>query len=96
MKRQGDILIVKIKSLPNGLRIKEDGIILRGETTGHAHKISNGLVYTSPYGEVYIQAEEGAELSHEEHKTIYLEKENYKVIRQREYVSEEEEQYVQD
>ncbi len=40
MKRHGDLLIVKIDSLPSGLKELESQILAMGESTGHAHKFS--------------------------------------------------------
>jgi len=39
--RHGDILLIKIDKLPENIKFKaeEDKIILRGEVTGHAHRL---------------------------------------------------------
>jgi len=87
MYRQGDVLLKKIETIPKGVKPKEDDIILKGEATGHAHRIVNGTIYTglSGTGEMYIEAEVGASVVHEEHNTIPIEAGFYEVIRQREY-----------
>ena len=86
MYRQGDILLKKIETIPEGVKPTEDDVILKGEATGHAHRIVNGSIYTgSGIGEMYIDAEVGASLIHEEHNTIPIEAGVYEVIRQREY-----------
>ena len=86
MYRQGDILLKKIETIPEGVKPTEDDVILKGEATGHAHRIVNGSIFTGPgTGEMYIEAEVGASLVHEEHNTIPIEAGFYEVIRQREY-----------
>lgn len=94
MYRQGDLLIIKINEIPQGVRIIEDSVILRGEATGHAHKLEGGLVMSN--GQIYLKVDNEADIVHEEHATIHLKSGNYAVIRQREYVSKEEERYVAD
>jgi len=86
MYRQGDVLLKKIEKIPKGVEPKEDDIILKGEATGHAHRIENGTIYTGGWPEVmYLEAEAEAALVHEEHNTIPIEAGVYEVIRQREY-----------
>jgi hypothetical protein len=87
--RQGDVLFKKIEELPKKKRKLETDIIVRGEATGHAHRIANGTLFSSWQRgrgpQLYIKASKGARVIHEEHKEIELEKGLYEVIRQREY-----------
>jgi len=86
MYRQGDILLKKIKVIPEGAKPTTDDIILRGEATGHAHRIENGTIFTrSGTTQMYIEANTGAAIVHEEHSTIQIEAGFYEVIRQKEY-----------
>jgi hypothetical protein len=86
MYRQGDILLKKIEAIPEDVKPSTDDVILRGEATGHAHRIENGTIFTrSGTSEMYIEANVGATLVHEEHSTIQIEAGFYEVIRQREY-----------
>lgn len=89
MFRQGDVLIVKVDKIPriNMLHRKKDGILLEGETTGHAHRIKGGVVFESFFEEygMYVDVPLRAELVHEEHGDIELSAGRYKVIRQTEY-----------
>ena len=51
LKRHGDLMIMKIDSLPSGLKELESPILAIGETTGHAHKFNrNVLIYENPMG----------------------------------------------
>ena len=94
--RQGDVMLVRVDTIPTDAapcKVKGDVILAFGEVTGHAHRLASGTVAPfakggvwSPTAERYIQALEGAKLTHEEHGAIALEPGNYRVIQQREYV----------
>ena len=43
--RQGDILFVKVDELPAEAKKKYDGVVARGETTGHAHRVDAGNLF---------------------------------------------------
>lgn len=91
MFRQGDVLLVKVSNLPDNVEKIDTDIILRGEATGHAHRIINGQIFQFkdfrgiPVGTMYIYAEIDSEIVHDEHKSIRLEKGIYEVVRQREF-----------
>jgi len=91
--RQGDLLFKKVESIPNTATPSNDPIILRGEATGHAHRIKNGLVYRMfswrrNGGTMFLKAGKGAVILHEEHAPLQLEIGFYMIIRQREYAPE--------
>lgn len=96
MYRQGDVLLQKVNELPSNAKPKKDDIILRGEATGHAHRIANGQIYETIQKEIfhpeiktmYIVAKKSARLVHEEHAPIDIEIGIYIVIRQREFDDE--------
>ena len=85
--RQGDVLFKKIDELPKNKRKIDDDIIVKGEATGHAHKIRNGVLNSSWQRgpRLYIKASKGAKVVHEEHEEIELDQGLYEVIRQKEY-----------
>jgi hypothetical protein len=88
--RQGDVLLVKQDDLPDNAKpaTSEAGriVLAYGEVTGHAHAIDGRLATLYSAGnQRFVQAEEGATLTHEEHASIALETGVYEVIRQREY-----------
>lgn len=95
MYRQGDVLLLQIDEIPteaSACNVKGDVILAYGEATGHAHRLAPELVKPfakggiwSPTAERFIQAAEGATLTHEEHGAIALAPGNYRVIQQREY-----------
>ena len=89
MKRQGDLLIVKVQSIPKGAIKSASRILAEGEATGHMHELDSGEVYEKE-GVLYFRVMDCniATLNHPEHKAIEFEPGEYKVIRQREYEPE--------
>ena len=82
MKRQGDLLIVKVKKIPEGAVIKNNRVLAEGEATGHLHELDSGEVYE--VGDtLYFRVEAGktATLNHPEHKAVTFEEGEYKLIR---------------
>ena len=93
-KRQGDILFEKVDSVNEaaiGRYRSSDGVIAKGETTGHTHKLVGGEL-----GDGVIFAPEGAKVVHEEHDTVELEPGVWLIHRQIEYVGKGETQAVWD
>ena len=96
MYRQGDVLIVPVKSLPKTLEPvdREQGrvVLAHGEVTGHAHAIKdrNAALFRDPKLAAIFMHVSGdpVALEHEEHATITIPPGNYRVIRQREYSPE--------
>jgi hypothetical protein len=86
MQRQGDVLVLKVKDIPEGAKKKDDLVLAEGEATGHQHKLDEGELYEKD-GTLYFKVAEGkkANLVHEEHNTVTFEPGTYKVIHQREY-----------
>lgn len=84
---QGDIRIIKIEKLPENAKKRKENILVYGEATGHAHRVSGGEVYE--LGErVFLQTYTSIDIYHEEHDTIPLEMPGlYEIKRQREYQS---------
>lgn len=97
--RQGDVMLQRVDAIPADAKlckIEGDVILAYGEVTGHAHRLAPEMVKPfakggvwSPTAERFIQAVEGATLTHEEHGAIALAPGNYRVIQQREYSPEE-------
>ncbi len=91
--RQGDIYFVK---LDEEVKLDEvaplkNGVIARGETTGHAHRVSPsslaaGAVLAVLGRAMYLRtAEAGATIVHDEHLPIELPKGTYAVVNQQEF-----------
>lgn len=96
---QGDILIIKIDELPNGLveqkPVKESYIVAHSET-GHHHTLpSQGVKMFAPANDpmvLYVTVENEADLIHnrsfDTHEALRLKQGNYEIRRQREYTPE--------
>ena len=96
MFRQGDVMIVPVASIPEGLEKVplENGrvILAHGEVTGHAHAVVGDVEFLAAdledLEQRFLRVESEAQVVHEEHSTITLAPGEYKVLRQREYQDE--------
>lgn len=70
-KAQGDILFNPIKELPEGAKKIESNIVAFGEATGHHHAVELAEIYELD-DQMWIVAEEGAIVTHQEHATFPL------------------------
>ena len=86
--RQGDVFFQKVTSMPKGLKNQKSLILVYGESTGHAHRLKDGQVFTGKDGLMYIKLEKDTQVVHEEHNSISLSKGIWAVVRQREYTPE--------
>jgi hypothetical protein len=87
MFRQGDLFFVKVKKELSDGEVVKDGVIARGEVTGHTHRIRGGsqAALMLIAGVAYVHALRETAIDHEEHGTITLPSGNWEVKRQREY-----------
>lgn len=53
MFRQGDVLIIRIASLPADLTARQSKVIVEGEVTGHAHALEEGRLLENKRGEIF-------------------------------------------
>lgn len=103
---QGDILILKIDKLPQGLELKQtkkNVIVEEGEVSGHFHKLqvverskSTVKMIEKDNGFYFQIEDESVELTHPEHPTITFEPGYYWVGKQYEYDEIEELKQVRD
>ena len=89
LHRQGDVGFLKIEELPLKLKKKKDNVIVYGEVTGHAHRLIDGSIHKDDDGQMYLITKDTAHVVHEEHNTVKLEKGYWKILRQREYTSQD-------
>ena|SRR5579864_135351 len=86
MYRQGDVLFVKVEAPPDEvLTERKSPVIVEGEVTGHAHRLTRGRILETAQHMLYLDILTHAQVVHEEHHTIDLEPGVYQVIRQKEY-----------
>lgn len=97
MFRQGDILLVPVKSIPNAVEVieRDQGriILAYGEVTGHAHAIKDkrATLFRDPKLAaifMHISGDAPVALEHDEHAAIHVPPGKYQIIRQREYSPE--------
>ena len=86
MKRQGDLFFTQTTSKEG--RLDRSGVILRGESTGHSHKLTSGKLYRSKES-MFVVSDGKTKVVHEEHNSISLGKGIWLVRRQREYMSKD-------
>lgn len=86
--RQGDVLIIPVKTISKTGNKAEDRCVLAfGEATGHAHEIKEltkveAFVGSDGTTVSEMEVKEAVDLVHQEHDAIRLEPGKYKVIRQ--------------
>ena len=84
--RQGDLLFIRLDARPSETLVaRSDMVILAGEATGHAHRLTHGTILVAPNGDLYLDLVETARVVHEEHDAITLGPGLWRVIRQQEY-----------
>lgn len=86
MIRQGDVLLIPIKGLPEDLKEK-DKTIAYGEVTGHHHRFESKQVqvFVDANEQQFVQVNKPSKLIHEEHARLEVPKGKYKVVIQREF-----------
>lgn len=85
--RQGDVLLIKIETLPKGAQKLKDKVLAYGEVTGHSHRFSE-LKNVDRYeldGKTYLQVYAPTPLIHEEHQQQIILPGTYEQIQEREY-----------
>jgi hypothetical protein len=85
MHRQGDVLFLKVADLPAALIERQSDVLVEGEATGHAHRLTEGKAWQTREGALFLSAVAGSRMVHEEHASLELEPGDFQVIRQREY-----------
>jgi hypothetical protein len=88
--RHGDLLIKKIKVLPEDINKQKNNILMEGEATGHHHTLvadpqSHVEVFIDEKGKKYFKVIGKARITHPEHKTIKVGEGFYKIVVEREY-----------
>lgn len=84
--RQGDLLLVLQETRPEEqLTVRESNILVTGETTGHAHRLTAGAILEAADGRLYLDLAYEACVVHEEHDALTLSLGLWLVVRQREY-----------
>jgi len=91
--RQGDIFFVKLEEEPRSSESRpvRNGIIAKGETTGHAHRVSpssmalGAMLYLMGRSMFLRSLQAGTKIVHDEHHAIDLPAGLFAVVPQREF-----------
>jgi hypothetical protein len=84
--RQGDLLFIFQDERPAvDLTVRPGLVILTGEATGHAHRLTGGSILEASDGTLYLELAEPTRVVHEEHDALTLSSGWWLVVRQREY-----------
>ena len=89
--RQGDVLILPVDSIPEGLKTTKRVTLALGEVTGHHHTIHNGAIgYADEEDQLaeYFEVFENALLTHQEHDAITFSPGKYRNVIQVQYTPE--------
>lgn len=82
---QGDVMIFCDSILPKEAKKKKDKVLVYGEATGHAHRLSDGEIYEYQ-DRMLFTAPIGSIIEHEEHDPVTIELPGiYEIKRQKEY-----------
>ena len=88
--QQGDVLIIRVGEVPTEAKaVQHDGILAKGEATGHNHKVAvsdmpNTLFYEKG-GQLFIKNSNIIKIEHQEHKTIELPVGEWEIKKVKEY-----------
>jgi len=83
--QQGDVLLFAVCKIPQGKK-KENNHLAAGEATGHYHDaVGDGVAVLESGDELFLDAPNGATITHQEHKHIEVPAGRYKVGRVLEY-----------
>jgi hypothetical protein len=82
--RHGDVILEKVDSIKGTQKKVNESILAEGEVTGHFHRLKGNLLVSEFEGSTYIQLDQPAILSHEEHDTLEIPEGMYRVVMQRE------------
>lgn len=86
MYQQGDVILMPVDQIPQSATKKRNNHLAEGEMTGHFHNaVGDGVAVLEKGEGLYLDAPNGCEVEHQEHKTISVPAGKFKVIGVREY-----------
>lgn len=88
--RHGDVDIIGVEKLPEGLKEVNTLTLAFGEATGHHHSFAvadrkNLTIYEDAQGNKWITVAKNSALTHQEHKTLTIKKGFYQVKIEQEF-----------
>ena len=83
---QGDVLLVRVRSIPKDVKFLRKNIVMFGEVTGHKHVLEDCELFESRDGKLFLKNNVLSPMVHDEHPTTApVEKGSYEVRIQEEY-----------
>ena len=86
---QGDVILVKVDSIPKNCKISKRThrgyVLAEGEVTGHAHTVAEEIKLMTESNKTFIHAETDFEITHEEHDAVTVPAGDYEVRIANEY-----------
>ena len=81
--RQGDLAILKIETLPKGLKKKGNQVLVHSDSTMHDHTLVKGTVFVDNEGKLYASVPVKTQIVHTmDHNPVDLPKGKYEIRRQ--------------
>jgi hypothetical protein len=91
MWRQGDVFIAAVPSIPKGAKLRQGGVLVEGELTGHSHRVADlrTAEVLEAGDDLFLRVlAEATKIIHQEHGPIALPRGTYRIWGQREYSPE--------
>jgi hypothetical protein len=90
--RQGDVLLIPVDKIPEGMKTTKKVTLALGESTGHHHTIYDGAVGYADDEDSLVEylsvTNQVGALTHQEHDTIAVPNGNYLNVSQFQYTPE--------
>jgi len=85
LDQQGDIKFNKIKEIPEGCKKQASPIIKLGTASGHAHVVSEGILYLDEKNHMFLAATKDTKIKHDQHPEIDIRPGYYVITSLKEY-----------
>jgi hypothetical protein len=87
--RQGDLLFTwQEEKSALCMAIRPGDVIVKRETTSHAHRLAGGVILEASDGALYLEITQPTQVVHEAHGPLTLEPGRWLIVHQREYQPE--------
>jgi hypothetical protein len=95
--RQGDVAIIRINTMPEGVVKKENKILVHSDSTQHDHTLVGGEVFVDSTGKLFIEVLENGQIVHTmDHEPVTIAAGIYEVRRQVQYLMNDMVKFVVD
>jgi hypothetical protein len=87
--RQGDVLLTRVASIPEGGKVLPTKVVAVGEATGHNHVLGGNALLIALEDDIFARMTVASPLVHEEHSALVFEEGSWGVSHQYEYTPQE-------